>query len=85
MAALLTGTLARNPDTGVGVANGAMQTAVEWPFGYWARNELGRVVLLDMTGTVLAREGDAVSMGGGFAANDELFYACGVTVTEPGD
>lgn len=76
--ALMGGTLARNAETGLGVDD----LPVLWPFGYAARSEFGRIVLLDETGTVIAREGDQIEVGGG---GDEMWHACrGVTVTKQG-
>ena len=85
MMALMTGTLARNAETGLGVAGpDAQSVGVEWPFGYAAGNELGKLVLVDASGRVLAREGDEISLGGGLGA-DDVFIACGgVTVVKPG-
>jgi hypothetical protein len=83
MLALMSGTLAANPQSGLGIDGSEAPIAVEWPFGYSARNELGKLVLLDETGKVLAREGDEVEIGGGFGAND-IWHACaGVTVMKP--
>lgn len=81
MDALLGGTLARHAQSGLGVASAdGQQTAVEWPFRYSARLEGGRVVLLDETGKVVAREGDAITVGGGFGTL--FWHACApVTVT----
>lgn len=75
--ALLSGTLATHPGTGLGIAaaDGAT-TPVEWPFGWSARSEAGRVVLLDATGKVVAHEGDRVAVGGGLGVED-VWYACG--------
>lgn len=35
------------------------------------------LTIYDRRGTVLAREGDEVKLGGGFNADDTMFYACG--------
>jgi hypothetical protein len=80
MEALMTGKLARDARTGLGVtaANG-QQMPVEWPFGYSARNDGGRLALVDETGVIVAREGDTVEVGGGFG--NVMWHACGpVTV-----
>jgi hypothetical protein len=80
MDALIGGTLARNPASGLGIANADEATAVEWPFRYSARSELGRIVLVDETGKVVAREGDEITVGGGFG--NQFWHACApVTVT----
>lgn len=80
MEALLGGTLARNAQSGLGVNGEGEQMAVEWPFRYSARLEGGRMALLDETGRVVAREGDEITVGGGFG--NQFWHACGpVTVT----
>jgi hypothetical protein len=83
MDALTRGTLTRDPQSGLGLAAAdGTRTPVEWPFGYSARNELGKIVLVDETGRTIAREGDVISVGGGFG--DRLWYACApVTVVTP--
>jgi hypothetical protein len=82
MDALLGGTLARSAQSGLGVTSADGQaTAVEWPFGWSASIELGRVALRDETGKVVAHEGDEITIGGGFG--NQLWYACGpLTVTK---
>jgi hypothetical protein len=76
MDALMTGRLARDARTGLGVtAADGQQMAVEWPFGYSARNDGGRLALVDETGKVVAREGDQVQVGGGFG--NVMWHACG--------
>ena len=51
MDALLTGTLALSNQSGLGVTGADGEAmAVEWPFGYTARNQLGTTVLVDETG-----------------------------------
>jgi hypothetical protein len=81
------GILVRNADSGLAMtqANGEVMP-VQWPFGYSARVALGRVVLLDEAGAVLAREGDGIKMGGGYLDEfgDPFFWSCGdVTVIQP--
>ncbi len=83
MDALMTGRLARDARTGLGVTAGdGQQTAVEWPFGYSARNEGGRLALVDETGKVVAREGDQIQVGGGFG--NVMWHACGPVSLAPG-
>ena len=83
MDALIIGRLARNVASGLGITGtDGRQTPVEWPFGYAAREDGGRVTLFDETGKVVAREGDEISMGGGFG--NQFWHGCGpVTVTKP--
>jgi hypothetical protein len=81
MEALLSGRLAQNAMTGLGVVSaGGQPMPVEWPFRYSARVDGGRVSLLDESGKVVAREGDEINVGGGFG--NQVWFACGpVTVT----
>ena len=80
MDALATGTLVPDPTTGLAIASGnGERTTVMWPFGYTARLVDNVIELYDDHGIFVAREGDVVSMGGGFGANN-LFYACGGSV-----
>lgn len=74
MDALMSGTLARHPQSGLGIANEGEQTPVEWPFRYSARVIEGRVILLDETGKAVAAEGDAITVGGGFG--NQFWHAC---------
>jgi hypothetical protein len=82
MDALAGGTLAPNNESGLGITSADGDAmAVEWPFGYTARNNLGRIELLDETGTVVARVGDEITVGGGFG--NQFWHACGpVSVTK---
>jgi hypothetical protein len=77
MDALITGKLARNPASGLGLTPvGSPPVVVEWPFRYSAREVDGRVALIDGTGTVVAREGELVQMGGGLGQLN-VWFACG--------
>jgi len=77
MDALMTGTLARDARTGLGVtASDGQQMAVEWPFGYSARNDGGGLALVDDTGKIVAHEGDTIQVGGGFG--NVMWHACGL-------
>jgi hypothetical protein len=59
MAALLTGSLVRHPQSGVGLTyTDGKVVAVMWPFGYFARDDRGPLAVIDGAGTVLAHEGD---------------------------
>ena len=82
--ALLTGTLVEEPRSGLGVDDGSeLLTAVVWPFGYTARDDVGRVALVDETGRVVAHVGDEIMLGGGFGT--DAFHACGqVSIVAPG-
>ena len=78
----MSGTLTRNPQPGLGITSADRQaTAVEWPFGYSATIASNRVSLFDKAGKLVAREGDEITIGGGFG--NQLWYACGpLTVTK---
>ena len=77
MDALITGRLTRDPRSGLGLTTaGSPPVVVEWPFRYSAREEGGRVALLDETGKVVAQEGDMVQMGGGLGQMN-IWFTCG--------
>lgn len=84
MDALMGGRLAKHAQSGLGITSAdGTSSAVEWPFRYSARVELGRVILVDETGRVVAREGDEITVGGGFG--NQFWHACApVTVTRAG-
>ena len=66
MAARTEGTLVREPRSGVGLrVDPDLVYQVIWPYGYSARDDDGRLALLDATGKVVAHEGDRVAIGGG--------------------
>ena len=79
MMALMTGMLARHPVTGLGVAapDGTVSPVI-WPNGYRAVVSAdGLAALQDATGTVIATEGEQVSLGGGSIDDLGTFLACG--------
>ena len=89
MEALVTGRLIQVAASGLGLGLvGSPALPVEWPFGWSARVESGRIALLDEKGRVVAREGDQVEMGGGQGALpglNAIWFTCGpVTVTKAG-
>jgi hypothetical protein len=49
---------------------------VAWPAGYGVRHDGGQTVLVDWLGSVKAREGDHVRVGGA-SGTDDRFHACG--------
>jgi hypothetical protein len=76
MEALMVGRLTQNPQSGLGITSSDGQaTPVEWPFGYTARNDVGRLALVDDLGRVVAHEGDEIAVGGGFGT--DVWHACG--------
>ena len=81
---LMGGKLAKHPQSGLGISSAdGSQSPVEWPFRYSARVEFGRVILLDETGKVVAREGDEITVGVG-ASSDNIRLRAPVTVTKAG-
>ena len=91
MQALITGTLVIHPDSGLVIKTRNREVPVEWPVGYTARERPDGVELLDEHGTVVAREGDQISLGGGEVGPDGsgFWRTCGeitgprVLVQEP--
>jgi hypothetical protein len=75
--ALLQGTLVEVDGTlGVESIPPGTVSRVAWPFGYGVGEEDGTLVLTRVFVTV-AREGDQVSMGGGWFGDETVFSACG--------
>ena len=81
--ALAFGTVvADGPDLVLQDTGGATEPVV-WPDGYSVRREGDLLVLTDRFGTVKARVGDRVEMGGG-VSTDDRFHGCGdVVVVSP--
>jgi hypothetical protein len=81
-AALLQGTLvAADGELIVEGDAAGVATHVTWPFGVGVRDDGGELVLTDLLGTVKAREGDVVGIGGS-STSDGSWLACGdITVT----
>lgn len=76
--ALISGIVARHPNSVLGLRGRRSNKVAPlfWPFGYTSREEQGVIVLVDPHGTVVAREGDRVEMGGGLNVEGET-EACG--------
>ena len=84
MAAVLTGTLVRDATSGVALRDPqGLVRQVVWPYGYAARDDGGRFVVLDASGAVVAHEGDRVSIGGGEIGTDGTWGGCGETTILP--
>jgi hypothetical protein len=59
------GTLVRHPQSGAGLRDNAGAVwQVIWPIDYMARDDGGRLVVVDGGGNVIARKGDRVEIGG---------------------
>jgi hypothetical protein len=86
-AALLEGTIVRHDEGGMAVQGDPLfpPSIVVWPHGYVARDVDGIRQLLDGSGAIVAREGDAFSAGGGFYPPDDRFIPCGPIELAPGD
>jgi len=75
--ALLQGTLVEQDGTlAVESVPPGTVTKVTWPFGYGVGTEGGTLVITRLF-TVVAREGDEVSVGGGMLSDDVTFNGCG--------
>src|SRR6476646_5204012 len=65
-AALISGTLVRHPESGIGIRDSAGRVLqVVWPRGYYARDDGGTLAVTDQSGNVVAHLGDNVGIGGG--------------------
>ena len=79
-AALIEGTLVRDDQSGVALRDPQGQVRqVIWPNGYSAREDDGRLAVVDASGMVLAHEGDRVMIGGGEIDADGTWLGCGGT------
>lgn len=78
-AALLSGVIvAQGSDLSLGVDTGDTVHPVRWPFGYGVRQDADGLVLTDLFGNVMAREGDLVTLPGGETnSNDDAWRVCG--------
>jgi hypothetical protein len=80
MAALISGTLVRDAASGVALRDPTgLVHQVVWRYGYAARDDGGRLAVLDASGAVVAHEGDRVSIGGGEVGTDGTWSGCGET------
>ena len=76
-AALISGTLVRHAQSGMGIRDPAGQVRqVIWPRGYFARDDGGSLAVIDQSGNVVAHEGDLVGIGGGEQL-DGTWLGCG--------
>jgi len=74
--ALVSGILARDEHTGLGIADPAgLIHGVVWPASWYAQVVDARAQLLDQQGRVVAVEGDSIQFGGGLGEGD-LFHVC---------
>jgi len=59
------GTLVSHPQSGAGLrTNAGAVWQVIWPMEYTARDDDGRIAVVDGAGAVIAHEGDRVEIGG---------------------
>jgi hypothetical protein len=84
--ARITGRLVADARWGIALqdATGFVHEVI-WPYGYAARRDGGRLVLLDAAGRVVAGVGDTVTMGGGERGSNRAWLACpqGIQVVRP--
>ena len=82
--ALLAGELVRDGETlAVDVGDGTPRH-VRWPFGYGVRSDGAHLVVTDILGSIKAREGDTVRLGGGQVGDDDgTFGVCGDYEVDP--
>ncbi len=79
-AALIEGVLVRDAQSGVGLRDAqGLVRGVIWPNGYSARDDGGRLAVLDGSGNLVAHEGDRVSIGGGEIDTIGTWLGCGGT------
>ena len=71
------GTLVRHPDSGVGLRDqeGSVLQVI-WPADYTARDDAGRLAVIDGSGAVIAHEGDRVEIAGA-EVEPGAFLGCG--------
>lgn len=75
----------RDAQSGVGLRDAqGLVRGVIWPNGYSARDDGGRLAVLDGSGNLVAHEGDRVSIGGGEIDTIGTWLGCGgATVLAP--
>ena len=77
-AALLEGVLVRDDATLVVHADDGVETPVQWPGGYSIGTDGVLLVVKDLFGSIKAREGDRVHLGGGMVGDPQTaFGVCG--------
>lgn len=83
-AALLVGVLVEQEGELVVIPDGGgPATRVNWPSGHSVRREGETLVVTDLLGRAIAREGDTVRLGGGQASErDDTFTVCGLFEVE---
>jgi hypothetical protein len=83
-AALIEGILRANEEWGIALETPDGPTLkVLWPHGYSARVDDTGLALIDGSGSVVAREGDLVQVGGGGSDAEGTWIGCGgVTVVD---
>jgi hypothetical protein len=80
-AASVTGQLVADPTWGLALRGTSGTRGVVWGYGYSARRDAGKVVLLDPSGNTIAKEGDSVRLGGNVGA-DGAAHPCDPLVIE---
>jgi hypothetical protein len=81
--ALATGTVAASGSDLILLDETGAPEQLVWPDGYGVRRDGDALVLTDRFGTVKARVGDRIELGGGVGTDDQ-FHGCGeVVVVQP--
>jgi hypothetical protein len=84
--ALIEGRLVGDEHWGMALEDtGGLTRKILWPPGYTTQRDASGLVLYDAGGSVVAREGDVVSIGGGETGSDDPWLACGdITAMDSG-
>ncbi len=78
-AALLVGVLTEQEGELVVIPEGGgSATRVNWPSGHTVRRDGDTLVVTDLVGMVIAREGDSVRLGGGETTRSGTWDVCGL-------
>jgi hypothetical protein len=85
-AALIEGTLVADERQGMALdGTDGVRRQILWPPGYTIQRDASGLVLYDAVGSIVAREGEVVTIGGGERGSDGPWLACGdITVMESG-
>lgn len=76
-AASISGTLAENAETGIGLIASGQSMGVKWPFGFAGRRDATGVSLVDVEGVVVGRVGESFTGGGqGVGGDPPLVRVC---------
>ena len=74
--------LSEDGQSTVALPDGAVAVPLQWPAGYGLRPDGIGGDIVDERGEAVARIGDVVWLGGGFASDDGAFHVCGDVMHE---